>query len=78
LLWDELFELDADELAVELLDWLTGPKFSTATFGEAFTEVESDFAYWSIEFDAFCDWSIDCDPSLPSLPQLQPWPLVWP
>jgi hypothetical protein len=74
LLWDELFEFDAVEFAVELLDWLTGPKFSTATFGEALTEVESAFAYWSTEFDAFCDWSIDCDP--PS-PQLHPWPLVW-
>jgi hypothetical protein len=42
LLWVELFELDALEFAVELLDWLTGPKFSTATFGEAFTEVELD------------------------------------
>jgi len=42
LLWLELLEFAALEFAVELLDWLTGPKFSTATFGEAFTEVEFD------------------------------------
>ena len=66
----ELFVFVAFELAVDPLDWVTppaaqelwqsegGPAFSTATFGEAFTDVELALADWSIEFDAFCVWSI--------------------
>jgi hypothetical protein len=73
LLCDEWFVFVAFEFAVEFELWCTGPKFSTATFGEAFTEVEFASAFWLTEFDAFCDWLIDCDPPLPQ----HPWPLVW-
>jgi hypothetical protein len=38
LLCDELFEFAAPASAVELDDWLTPPPFSTATFGDRFTE----------------------------------------
>jgi hypothetical protein len=70
LLWVELFVFVALEFAVEPLDWVTPPaaqelwqselepKFSTATFGDAFVEDELALADWSIEFVAFCVWSI--------------------
>ena len=42
-----------------LLDWSTEPEFATATFGDALSATDCAFAVWSIEFVAFCDWSID-------------------
>jgi len=55
LLCDEWFVFVAVEFAVELELWRTGPKFSTAMFGEALTEVEFASAFWLTEFDASCD-----------------------
>jgi hypothetical protein len=55
-----------------LLSCFTGPEFAIATFGETLTPTEVAFAFWSIEFDAFCDWSIDWDRS-PQPPLLPPW-----
>ena len=52
-----LFTAAAPEEA--LLDWSTEPEFATARFGDALTATDCAFAVWSIEFVAFCDWSID-------------------
>jgi hypothetical protein len=50
---DERLSLTATAFDDASLDWSTGPKFSTATFGEALTAIDLASAFWEIEFDAF-------------------------
>src|SRR6185295_13705333 len=38
------------------------PPLAMAMFGEALTATDLDSADWSIELEASCDWSFDCEP----------------
>src|SRR5581483_8998443 len=83
--WVEEFQLPAFADALEPLDCWVLPSFSTATFGETLAEAACACAVWSMEFDALCDWSADCEPrsSLevshpqPVLPSEPVWPAFW-
>ena len=53
---DASFPFAAPATAVEPDDWLTSPPFSTATFGDRFTDTASADAVWSIELTADEPW----------------------